>query len=95
MPERLFDQDRLEWQIELLNGYFFMGRRIGADAHDVRWTKSIHFPEIGKSPDSWIFTAQLRTNLRTKVCNCHQFIMVGANSSIQAQPSAGTAAHDA
>jgi hypothetical protein len=57
MSERFFNEYRLERQMQRFEYHFFVGRRIGADAHHVCWTDSEHFSEIGKKLKSRKFNA--------------------------------------
>ena len=76
MSERLFDQDRLEREIQRCERHFFVGGRVGADAHHVGWTISEHFSEIVEKPKSRKFLLLLDTDLWAKISEGDQFIML-------------------
>jgi len=81
MSERLFDEYRFERQTQRFERYFFMRRRICADAHHFRRANTEHFPEIRKELKSRKFQAQLATNLRAEIWAVHIGAVLGIDEA--------------
>src|SRR5215469_17057372 len=72
-----------------------MRRWIGAHADDVRGAGLEHFAEISKRLKFRILFAQLRTDVRAKICQSSGLIVLGSSNGIQAELSTCAAANEA
>jgi hypothetical protein len=95
MPERFFNQDAAQWQLERIKCDLFMAWSVGADADNIGWTGGKHLAVIIERTQARKFLLEHLTDFWAQVGHGNQFKIVRRGKRIQAEAAAKTATNHA